>query len=86
MIQQGEIVKIKYSKALLELGLCELVTREAQVTKVLYNRRKKERGAYLIPQSGRLKGEEWFITIQSIESIDRINKLRNCLILNSTLL
>lgn len=86
MIQQGEIVKIKYSKALLELGLCELVTREAQVTKVLYNRRKKERGAYLIPQSGRLKGEEWFIPIQSIESIDRINKLRNCLILNSTLL
>lgn len=86
MIQQGEIVKIKYSRALLELGLCELVTREAQVTKVLYNRRKKERGAYLIPQSGRLKGEEWFIPIQSIESIDRISKLRNCIILNSTLL
>lgn len=85
-MQQGEIVKIKYSKALLQLGLCELVSRKAQVTKVVYNKRNKERGAFLIPQSGRLKGEEWFIPIQSIESAETINRLRNKGILKSTIL
>lgn len=85
-MQQGEIVKIKYSKALLQLGLCELVNRKAQVTKVVYNKRNKERGAFLIPQSGRLKGEEWFIPIQSIESDETINRLRNKGILKSTIL
>lgn len=85
-MQQGEIVKIKYSKALLQLGLCELVSRKAQITKVVYNKRNKERGAFLIPQSGRLKGEEWFIPIQSIESAETINRLRNKGILKSTIL
>lgn len=85
-MQQGEIVKIKYSKALLQLGLCELVSRKAQVTKVVYNKRNKERGAFLIPQSGRLKGEEWFIPIQSIESAETTNRLRNKGILKSTIL
>lgn len=86
MIQQGEIVKIKYSKALLQLGLCELVTRKAQVTKVVYNKRNKEKGVYLIPQTGRLKGEEWYIPIQSIESLAAINRLRNKGILKNTIL
>lgn len=86
MMQQGEIVKIKYSKALLQLGLCELVSRKAQITKIVYNKRNKERGAFLIPQSGRLKGEEWFIPIQSIESAETINQLRNKGILKSTIL
>lgn len=85
-MQQGEIVKIKYSKALLQLGLCELVSRKAQITKIVYNKRNKERGAFLIPQSGRLKGEEWFIPIQSIESVETINQLRNKGILKSTIL
>ena len=85
-MQQGEIVKIKYSKALLQLGLCELVSRKAQITKIVYNKRNKERGAFLIPQSGRLKGEEWFIPIQSIESAETINQLRNKGILKSTIL
>lgn len=86
MIQQGEIVEIKYSKALLELGLCELVTRKAQVTKIVYNKRNKEKGAYVIPKTGRLKDEEWYIPIQSIESRESINKLRNKGILKSMIL
>lgn len=85
-MQQGEIVKIIYSKALLQLHLCELVGRKAQVTKIVYNKRDKERGVYLIPQSGRLKGEEWFIPIQSIESVETLNKMRNKGILTSTFL
>lgn len=86
MIQQGEIVEIKYSKALLQLGLCELVTRKAQVTKIVYTKRNKEKGAYVIPQTGRLKYEEWYIPIQSINSLAEINKLRNKSILKSTIL
>ena len=86
MIQQGEIVEIKYSRALLELGLCKLVTRKAQVTKIVYTKRNKEKGAYVIPQTGRLKDEEWYIPIQSINSLAEINKLRNKGILKSTLL
>lgn len=86
MIQQGEIVKIKYSKILLQLRLCELVTRKAQITKVVYNKRNKIKGAYLIPQSGRLKDEEWYIPIQSIESLSDINKMRNNEILKHTIL
>lgn len=86
MIQQGEIVKIKYSKALLELRLCELVTREAQITKVVYNKRNKVKGAYLIPKTGRLKDEEWYIPIQSIESVSELNKLRNREIMKHTIL
>ncbi len=86
MIQQGEIVRIKYSKPLLQLGLCELVTREAQVTKVVYNQRNKERGAFVIPQTGKLKGEEWYIPIQSIESVSSINRLRNKGLLKSTII
>lgn len=86
MIQQGEIIKIKYSKLLLQLGLCELVTRKAQVTKVIYNKRNKIKGAYVIPQSGRLKDEEWYIPAPSIESMDDLNKLRNKGILKSTIL
>lgn len=86
MIQQGEIVKIRYSKALLQLGLCELVTREAQVTKVVYNPRNKEKGAYVRPQTGRLKDEEWYIPIQSIESASEINRLRNKSLLKSTIM
>ena len=86
MIQPGEIVRIKYSKDLLQLGLCELVTREALVTKVVYNKRNKERGAYVIPQSGKLKEEEWYIPIQSIESVSTLNKVRNKGILKSTFL
>lgn len=84
-MQQGEIIKIKYSKALFQLGLCELITRKAQVIKIVYNERNKERGAFVIPQSGRLKGEEWFIPIQSIESSSTINKLRNKSILKATI-
>ena len=84
MLQQGEIVKIKYSKALLQLGLCELVTREAQLTKILYNKRNKEKGAYVIPKTGKVKDEEWFIPIQSIESLAGLNRLRNKGILKST--
>lgn len=86
MIQQGEIVRIKYSKPLLQLGLCELVTREAQVTKVVYNQRNKERGAFVIPQTGKLKGEEWYIPIQAIESVSSINRLRNKGLLKSTII
>lgn len=86
MIQQGEIVRIKYSQPLLQLGLCELVTREAQVTKVVYNQRNKERGAFVIPQTGKLKGEEWYIPIQSIESVSSINRLRNKGLLKSTII
>lgn len=86
MIQQGEIIEIKYSKALLFLGLCELVTRKAQVTKVVYTKRNKVKGAYVIPQTGRLKDEEWYIPILSINSLADINKLRNKSILKSTIL
>lgn len=85
MVQQGETVRIKYSRALLRLGLCELVTREAQVTKVLYTKCNKVRGAYVIPLTGRLKGE-WYIPIQSIGGLDEINRLRNRSILKSTIL
>lgn len=84
MIQQGEIVRIKYSKVLLQLRLCELVTREAQVVKIVYNEKGKESGAFVILRTGRLKGQEWYIPIQSIESISTMNRVRNKGILKST--
>ena len=84
MIQQGEIVRIKYSKVLLQLRLCELVTREAQAVKIVYNEKGKESGAFVIPRTGRLKGHEWYIPIQSIESISTMNRVRNKGILKST--
>ena len=41
MIQNGEIIKIKYSKALLFADLCELVGREAMVTKIVHERKNR---------------------------------------------
>lgn len=83
---EGEVVKIKYSKQLLQLRLCELVTRKAVVTKVAYNDLGNVRGAYVIPQTGRLRGQEWYIPIQSIESQSDINRLRNHSTIRQTIL
>lgn len=86
MIQNGEIIKIKYSKALLFADLCELVGREAMVTKVVHEQKNKVKGVCAIPQSGRLKGQDLFIPAASIECIDDINKARTLCILKSTIL
>lgn len=85
-LQYGEKVKIKYSRALLELGLCELVTRKATVEKPVLNSRGKLRGAFVIPASGRLKGEEWYIPIQSIECFSSIEQMRTLGIIKKTIM
>lgn len=85
MLRTGDIVKIIYSKQLLFLDLCELVSREAIVSHIV-KKDGKVKGAYVIPQSGRLKDEDWFIPIQSIESVDKIDKLRTLVIMKQTTL
>lgn len=86
MIQNGETIKIKYSKALLFADLCELVGREAMVTKVVYERKNRVKGVCAIPQTGRLKGQDLFIPAASIVSIDDIKKARTLGILKTTVL
>lgn len=86
MLQEGDKIKIKYTKALLMLDLCELVTRSAVVTKVLYNDKKKPKGAYVKPDNGRLKDKEVYVPIQSIESEDYIKSLRTKCLIKQTIL
>ena len=86
MIQNGETIKIKYSKALLFADLCELVGREAMVTKVVYERKNRVKGVCAIPQTGRLKGKDLFIPAASIVCIDDIKKARTLGILKTTVL
>lgn len=84
MIQNGEIIKIKYSKALLFADLCELVGREAMVTKVVHERVNRVKGVCAIPQSGRLAGQDLFIPAASIVCIDDIKRLRTLSIMKTT--
>lgn len=87
MLQQGQKIKIVYSRQLLELGLCELVTREAMVTQVLYVKKSKRiKGVYAIPQSGRLKNEEWYIPIQSVDNVLRNQKKDAYKLMKTTIL
>lgn len=70
MLKNGEFVKIKYSNELLQLDLCELVTRTVMVTKVM------PKGAYVLVLTGRLKGQERYIPNSSIISKEGMDKLR----------
>lgn len=80
MIKEGDFVRIRYSKELLFLDLCELVTRDVMVTKVT------RKGTYVLPLSGRLKGKEWFVPFSSIQSKDSLDKLRSNEIIRHALL
>lgn len=84
MIQNGEIIKIKYSKALLFADLCELVGREAMVTKVVHERKDRVKGVCAIPQTGRMKGQDLFIPAASIVCIDDLKRMRTLGILKTT--
>lgn len=84
MIQNGETIKIRYSKALLFADLCELVGREAMVTKVVHERKNRVKGVCAIIQSGRLRGQDLFIPAASIVCIDDIKKMRTLGILKNT--
>lgn len=86
MIQNGEIIKIKYSKALLFADLCELVGREAMVTKVVHERKDRVKGVCAIPQTGRLSGQDLFIPAASIVCVDDLNRMRKLSILKTTTL
>lgn len=86
MIQNGVVIKIKYSKALLFADLCELVGREAIVTKVVHERKDRIKGVCAIPQTGRLKGQDLFIPAASIVCVDDIKKARTLGILKTTIL
>lgn len=55
---------------MLQLDLCELVTRTVMVTKVM------SKGAYVLVLNGRLKGQEWYIPNSSIISKEGMDKLR----------
>ena len=78
MLKNGDFVKIRYSKELLMLDLCELVTRKAMVTKVT------RKGAYVLPLSGKLGGEELYISMSAIESRDKTDKMRSKEIIKHT--
>lgn len=84
MIQRGDIIKIRWSKALLMLDLCELVTREAIVTEVVYKHDKIISGVKIIPQTGRLANKEVFIPAASIVCMEQIAKARTMGILKTT--
>lgn len=84
MIQNGEVIKIRYSKALLFTDLCELVGREAIVTKVVHERKNRVKGVCAIPQSGRLKGQDLFIPAASIVCIDELKQARALGIIKTT--
>ncbi len=84
MIQNGELIKIKYSRALLFADLSELVGREAMVTKVVHERKNRIKGVNAIPQTGRLKGQDVFIPAASIVCVDDIKRMRTLAILKAT--
>lgn len=84
MIQNGEIIKIRYSKALLFADLCELVGREAMVTKVVHERKNRVKGVCAIPSSGRLKGQDLFIPAASIVCVDELKRMRTLGIMKTT--
>lgn len=85
-MKPGDFVKIKYSSKLLQLGLCELVNRFGQVTKIVRDKHDRVAGAFIIPNTGRLKNDEWYIPVQSIESVETLNRIRNKGILKQTVL
>lgn len=84
MIQNGDTIKIRYSKALLFADLCELVGREALVTKVVHERKNRVKGVCAIIQSGRLNGQDLFIPAASIVHGDELKKMRSVGILKNT--
>lgn len=86
MLKPGDIVKIIYSDELRALGLNELVKRKGIITAVVKLPNGRLRGAYFRPKSGRLRNEEWFIPIQSIESDEQIYRLKTFGILKKTIL
>lgn len=85
-MKKGDLVKIKYSEELEEMGLRELTRRKGLVTDLVFNDRGKCRGVYLIPRTGKFKNEEWYIPIQSIESSDTIDALRTVEIIKKVIL
>jgi len=80
MLKNGNFIRIKYSKELLMRDLCELVTRNAMVTRVTNG------GAYVLPLSGRLKGQNIFIPNSSIQSQVELRQLRANEVVRHTLL
>lgn len=76
MLKNGDTIKIAWSKELSDLKLCELVGKKAMVTQII-RKDGHVKGVYLIPTSGRLKKEEWYVPIQSVMSQATIDRLRS---------
>lgn len=83
MLKNGDTVTIAYSKdlALLELG--ELVGKEAIVTQIV-KKDNRVKGVYLVPLTGRLRHQEWFIPIKSIKSQAAVDRMRSEQMLKQT--
>lgn len=76
MLRNGDMVKIAYSKQLSEFGLAELIGKKAMVTQIV-TKDGHVKGVYLIPSTGKLKREEWYVPIQSIRSQQTIDRMRS---------
>lgn len=84
MVRVGDIVKIVYSNALIQLRLRELMSHNAVVTQVVYDQRKQVKGCFVVMKNGRYRGQEWFVPSQSIEGDASINRQRSIGILTQT--
>lgn len=85
ILQSGQIIRIKYSKALLMLDLCELVTRNAVVSAIVKNDEGRDCGVYAFIKTGRLRDKEVYIPIQSVESIEMLNKKKSDKLIKNTI-
>lgn len=83
MLKNGDTVTIAYSKDLALLELEELVGKEAIVTQIV-KKDNRVKGVYLVPLTGKLRRQEWFIPIKSIKSQAAVDRMRSEQMLKQT--
>lgn len=81
MLKEGDEVRVVYSAMLDKMKLLFLVSQRGVITKLQVH--SKTPGAFVLIQIGRSAGEEWYVPLQSCQTRERIEKLRNISLLRT---